>query len=138
MKTHRGVVAGRIIPGQHSDSIAVRSVPLVESSTPNLEFPRPLGAVPVRLGPYLEHESRARGHLLQLVIDAASIPAERRPAGLELHLTRLWRAIESLLFTTPAESSHARRLIDPAGVAACRATAAKFLAGSSEPRGPAA
>src|SRR5215813_4678017 len=100
MRTQRGVVAGHIEPGAHSETIAVYSGPLVESSLlPNIDFRRPLGAVRVPLEPFLEHESRTRAHLLQLVIDAASVPLDRQPAGLEEHISRLWRAIGSLLFT---------------------------------------
>jgi hypothetical protein len=74
-----------------------------------------MGAAPLALTPAicLEHESEARAHLLQLVIDAASIPPARRPLGVDAHITRLWRAISELLFTT-SPHRHARLVPDPA------------------------
>lgn len=126
MTTARGIVAGVVRAEQHLESIAVSSgAPVTPIHGRSLEFPRPLGATPPHLGPYLEHESQARGHLLQLVIDAASVPESKRPRGLNDHIARLWRAVESLLFT--GSSSHHRRLIDPEGVEACHRTAERFL-----------
>jgi hypothetical protein len=126
MTTARGIVAGVVRAEQHIESIDVSSgSPVIPASRPPLEFPRPLGAPPVRLGSYLERESEARGHLLQLVIDAASVSEEKRPRGLSDHIARLWRAVEQLLFTD--SSSHHRRLIDPEGTEACHRTAEKFL-----------
>jgi hypothetical protein len=125
MTTSRGVVAGVLRAEQRIETIDVSSgAPVTRPPTSVLEFRRPLGAPPV-LGSFLEHESQARGHLLQLVIDAASVPEEKRPLGLADHIARLWRAVESLLFTDT--SSHHRRLIDPEGIEACHRTAEKFL-----------
>lgn len=126
MNTARGVVAGVLGAEQHHKSIAVSSgAPVTATESRLLEFPRPLGAPPHHLGSFLNHESEARGHLLQLVIDAASVPEEKRPRGLTDHIARLWRAVEQLLFT--GASSHHRRLIDPEGIEACHRTAEKFL-----------
>lgn len=126
MSTARGVVAGVVRAEQPLESIAVSSgTPVVPLHGRVLDFPRPLGATPTHLGPYLEHESQARGHLLQLVIDAASVPEPQRPRGLNDHIARLWRAVEQLLFT--GSSSHHRRLVDPEGIEACHRTAERFL-----------
>jgi hypothetical protein len=132
MTTARGVVAGVVRAEQHLESIAVSSgAPVTPIDSRLLTFPRPLGSVPVVLGSFLEHESAARGHLLQLVIDAASVPEEKRPRGLADHIARLWRAVDQLLFT--GSSAHCRRLIDPVGIEACHRTAEKFLMLSDRP-----
>ena len=122
----RGVHAGISSARQASENLDVCSGPPVTELA--MGFVRPLGATPLepRWAAYLEHESETRAHLLQLVIDAASVERVERPAELDSHITRLWRAIEQLIWTrSPHE--HRRLVPDPAADNR-RLTASKFLA----------
>ena len=127
MKSSRGGTAGVSRAQQHSDIIDVCSGAPVTTG-PALDFTRPHGATPfvVELQPFLEHESETRAHLLQLVIDAASVPETDRPRGLNGHIARLWRAVEQLMFTG-SPSQHRRLVADPAADTR-RQSAEKFLA----------
>jgi hypothetical protein len=109
MTPTRGVLAGICGARQAPENIDVSSgTPVTNLAS---DFARPLGAVP--LTPFLEQESTARAHLLQLVVDAASVPAVDRPIGLRAHLARLWEAIASLEWTE-SPSTHRRLVPDPA------------------------
>lgn len=126
MPTSRGVHAGISGARQASENIDVSSgAPVTATASPPLEFVRPLGAVPVE--PFLEAESQARSHLLQLVVDAGCVAEPDRPRELSNHIHRLWNAIASLKWTD-SPSEH-RRLVpeDPAVTAARRLTVQRFL-----------
>lgn len=128
MSTARGLVVGVQRAKRPLQSIDVSSgAPVTPIDSRSLDFPRPHGAPPIDLRPFLEAEDKVRGQLLQLVIDAASVPEPRRPRGLSDHVVRLWEAVEQLLFTGAGADNERRRLLDPAGVRAQRRTAEKLL-----------
>ena len=121
MESARGGTAGVSGAQQHSDIIDVSSGAPVTGAA--LDFPRPQGAVP--LAPFLDAESQARGHLLQLVIDAASVKPPARPAGLEEHIGRLWHAVQQLVWSD-SPSNH-RRLVPDLAAANRQRTVERFL-----------
>ena len=121
MTPTRGTLAGVTSAQQALQNIDVSSGAPVTGAS--LEFPRPLGAVP--LAPFLDAESQARGHLLQLVIDAASVKPPARPVGLEEHIGRLWHAVQELVWSD-SPSTHRRLVPDPAAANRQR-TVERFL-----------